>query len=515
MEAPAKACAFFIRSKSRSCKFPRHGDSEFCSLHRGIQGEACDDLDRNTDDQIVPCFIDSRHFVSARKIRSHVRKCSKVRDIAYELRQPFCMHMSGPPHQQLGIKMRLEETGGLGVIGPQEKTENSSLDSKKRPEISEERLEFVEWLHSICVHEFGRNPHLEPDPVYLSDPSLNKHELQALSISKELHKRLIDGSSAKDSSSIGRSITVDCEDSLVVEFGAGNAILSYWFIKECGKPADSRGDSKYRCVVIDRESRRKQMEKSDDSISSIRLRLDIEQFDIGSLISICNDIGISKESALEQMYSGLGDGGMPWIIRTLLEQGIWLYEKSGKRIQTVEEAQQLGKDDLKFILANLSNGGGPDISSLEQRVIEQFAGKPIRKIFVISKHLCGNGFDLGLRSSQSAAKELSCGSMLVVIMSPCCHHRCLFSQHLGVEMLGEYFRHGGLFESPDACFQFLTSVSSWSTGTSDHRSELGFKAKYILDSLRNQGFTHVEYSTFTSKSVSPENILITGIYLKN
>ena len=33
--------------------------------------------------------------------------------------------------------------------------------------------------------------------------------------------------------------------------------------------------------------------------------------------------------------------------------------------------------------------------------------------------------------------------------------------------------------------------------------------------LKNKGFTSLVYSTFTSKSVSPENILITGVYYKN
>lgn len=116
--------------------------------------------------------------------------------------------------------------------------------------------------------------------------------------------------------------------------------------------------------------------------------------------------------------------------------------------------------------------------------MESFAGRPVEKMFVISKHLCGNGFDLGLRSSRSAITKMKSGSVLVVVMSPCCHHRCSFSQHLGVEMLEEHASGETPFERPEDCFRFLASVSSWSTGADGRRSELGYKAKYILDSCR-------------------------------
>lgn len=103
---------------------------------------------------------------------------------------------------------------------------------------------------------------------------------------------------------------------------------------------------------------------------------------------------------------------------------------------------------------------------------------------MISKHLCGNGFDLGLKSSQNAIKDMKSGSMLIIIMSPCCHHRCLISQHLGVEMLNNLALKDDLFENLEDCFKFIASISSWSTGTNDYRSDYGFKAKYILDSCR-------------------------------
>ncbi|KAH8584778.1 uncharacterized protein ELE39_000729 [Cryptosporidium sp. chipmunk genotype I] len=521
MEIQVQTCTFFIKSKSRNCKFPRCGGSNFCSLHKGIQDQASDEAHEKLDNQIIPCFIDGRHFVSTNKIRSHIRKCSRVRDIAYELKQPFCIHSNGPPHKLLNLreKLRAEEISGIEDI-TRKVINNNHSDSKKKLVASKERLDFVDKLHDFCVHEFGNNPHFESRKDYIEDLNLNRHELQAISISKEFTKRLINIDSSMFCYNSEDNFTVDPENSLIIEYGAGNAILSYWFIKECGKPQEKMKCSQFRNVIIDRESRRKQMEKLDQSISSIRLRLDIEQFDINSLISVCNNENISKEFIREQMYSSLGNGNIPWIISTLLEQKIWIHDSSGKQIRTIDEIKQLNKEELIYILSTLSKGGGPDISKVEETVINNFAKKEIHKIFVLSKHLCGNGFDLGLKSSQNAIKEMKSGSVLIIIMSPCCHHRCLISQHLGAEMLKKITLKEDLFENTEDCFNFLASISSWSTGTNDYRSNYGFKAKYILDScrlfwLKSRGFTNLVYSTFTNKSVSPENILVTGIYYKN
>ncbi|OII74724.1 uncharacterized protein cubi_00277 [Cryptosporidium ubiquitum] len=520
METQVQTCTFFIKSKSRYCKFPRYKDSNFCNLHKGIEDELCDGAHEKLDNQIIPCFIDGRHFVSRNKIRSHIRKCSRVRDIAYELRQPFCIHINGPPHQLLDLRERLRAKRILGIEdNNQQSIENDSSDSKKKLVISKERLEFVDKLHDFCISQFGNNPHFESRQVNINDLNLNRHDLQAISISREFSRRLINDGNPISYCNSENDFTVDGDNSLVIEYGAGNAVLSYWFIKECQKSQNKKKCSKFRSVIIDRESRRKQMEKLDESISSIRLRLDIEQFDINALISLCNDEQIPKESIIEKMYLSLGNGNIPWIINTLLEQKIWVYDSSGKQIQTIDEVKKLSKEELKYILATLSNGGGPDISKIEETIINNFAKKPVHKIFVISKHLCGNGFDLGLKSTQGAVKEMKSGSMLIIIMSPCCHHRCLISQHLGIEMLEQPDLQNNPFENSEDCFKFLTSISSWSTGTNDYRSDYGFKAKYILDScrlfwLKSIGFTNLVYHTFTSKSVSPENILITGIYYK-
>lgn len=363
METSAETCSYFIRSKSRSCKFPRCGDSEFCALHKGVHREASlGDADGDSGRQIVPCSIDGRHFVSREKLRSHIRKCSRVRDVAYELSQPFCMHACGPPRQLWGLRERLQTTETYSGECP---ARRESL-SEKKPVVSEERLEFVERLHDICVREFGSNPHLGPDKTGIDCPGLNRHELQAVSISKELTSRMLAGERALRLAHLGpeKSLAVVGEDSLVVEFGAGNAVLSHWFIKECGRRPETGESSAVRCVIIDRESRRKQMEKLGRSICPIRLRLDIEQFDIKALISACNarNTNVSRESIEEQMYSGLGDGDVPWIINVLLEQGIWVCGPSGEKIRTTEGARRLGREELRQILAGLSRGGGPDIA---------------------------------------------------------------------------------------------------------------------------------------------------------
>ncbi|KAF7457584.1 Methyltransferase TRM13 [Cryptosporidium felis] len=518
MNTESENCSFFLRSKSRYCKYPKCENSNFCILHDRIRNGDINENLESFKDSLVPCYIDSKHYVSASKIRHHIKRCSRVRDIAYVLRQPFCKRQKDPPQQQQELKRKIQKPFSIENIKASH-LEKESPSCDEKDELFKIKLELVDKLHEICTNRFGENPHFDLTLSESFDNYQNKHEKQAISIAREFMKRFTYNDYTEMNGTPNREYAVENDNSLVVEFGAGNAILSYWFIKECNNP-ESNEDNRIRSVIIDRESRRKQFEKLELPVSSLRLRLDIEQFDLSSLISICNMTGTDPDSVKKIMYSGLENGNIPWIITALLEQGIWVNSPTKKQIQTIKECKELGVDSLKFILDDLSNGGGPDISKIENVVINQFANRPIEKMFVLSKHLCGNGFDLGLNSARNAVSEMRSGSKIVIIMSPCCHHRCLYTQHLGVDLLRELIPSVKPFESLEECFRFLVTISSWSTGASGTKSDYGFKAKYILDTcsrlfwLESNGFTNISYSSFTKKSVTPENILITAVFNK-
>ena len=121
---------------------------------------------------------------------------------------------------------------------------------------------------------------------------------------------------------------------------------------------------------------------------------------------------------------------------------------------------------------------------IEKTILNYFVAKPVKEVFVLSKHLCGSGFDLGLKVPFESKSKMNRPSKLRVAMSPCCHHRCEFDQHLGIELLKGLIPHDEHFSDLEECFKFITTISSWATGTNDWRSDFGFKAKYILDSCR-------------------------------
>ncbi|KAK6587882.1 hypothetical protein RS030_81403 [Cryptosporidium xiaoi] len=467
-----ETCSFYLKSKCRNCKFERAPNSNYCHLH-GILQEVSDDCSGKS--QKVPCFIDGKHLVSINKIRSHIRKCSRIRDIAYELSQPFYFHNGRPPRHFLKIFEKLSYLNNNGSI---ENIEFYPEREKcvKNSDISKDKLKYIDLLHFKCEEKFGKNPHFIVNSEDSYHSGLNRDEVQAISIARESKKRLKISEEA--------NIT-NYENSLIVELGAGNAVLTYWFVKEMIDEKETKSKNKIRCVIIDRESRRKQLEKTGDFISPLRLRLDIESFDLGSLLSICNNKSENESTARKGMYSGLGSGkNVPWIITSLIDSGVWIYNSNSNLIKNRCEAEKLSTEEIKYILDGLSNGGGPDISKIEEVILKDFVANPVKEIFIISKHLCGSGFDLGLKVPIKFKNKMHRPSKLRVIMSPCCHHRCTFDQHCGLDLLKSMTPYKEYFTNFEECFEFIATISSWATGANDWKSDFGFKAKYILDSCR-------------------------------
>ncbi|KAH8740451.1 hypothetical protein FG386_002963 [Cryptosporidium ryanae] len=466
-----ETCSFYLRSKCRNCKFERAPNSIYCHLHNDLLEYKSNDCLKSLK---VPCFIDGRHLVSIDKIRTHIKKCSRIRDIAYESSQPFYFHNGRPPKQLSKLCEKISRIKNddftLNIDTPEKNKD------KNNSGISKDKLNYIELVHLQCEERFGKNPHFITNIEDNDFENLNRDEIQAINIAKESKKRF---------KLCEEPNIIEYGNSLIVEFGAGNAILTYWFVKEMSNEKQIKSGDKMRCVIIDRESRRKQLEKAHSSISPLRLRLDIELFDFGSLLSICNNKDETEFTAKKSMYFGSDSvKNIPWIITSLIESGVWIFDSNSNVIKSRCEAEKLCTEEIRYILDNLSNGGGPNISKIEETILKNFIARPIKDVFIISKHLCGSGFDLGLKVPFESKNKMNKPSKLRIIMSPCCHHKCTLDQHCGLELLESMEIYKEYFKNFEDCFKFIITISSWATGANDWKSDFGFKAKYILDSCR-------------------------------
>lgn len=78
MASATAQCAFYVKAKQRYCKFPAAGDHGFCYTHAPVQQGVR-----------IPCPMDPSHCIYASKLKSHLLCCTRVRDVASELLQPF------------------------------------------------------------------------------------------------------------------------------------------------------------------------------------------------------------------------------------------------------------------------------------------------------------------------------------------------------------------------------------------------------------------------------------------
>ncbi|EEA07887.1 uncharacterized protein CMU_029620 [Cryptosporidium muris RN66] len=510
-----RKCNFYLNSKSRSCKFPIFGDSIYCIFHLRIIDNIQVIQDKNSHnknikDKLILCPIDHKHYISITNILSHIRKCSKVRDIAYELSQPFCIQTSEPPLTLQNKFQALLDIQNFIKSTNIDKICEESLNSRRNDLITnlESKLEFLDLLYRECLHHLPYNPHeVEKIDNKLEETinnqiPRNKHDIQAFDI---FNTCLKDGFIQNKENRFDYN-TSKC---MFVEFGAGNALLTHWFIKliieNIQKNSGSTQISDLRAILIDKESRRKQLEKHSKFIKSLRLRLDIETFDFKSLIEAC-ETGNS-----DLMYLSFFNGHIPWLLEYLVKADIWI-PNIPKDVNPLEYLRKIEPNKLKDILTLLSRGGGPNIKKIEDNIKDNIINRPINHLFILAKHLCGCGFDLALTSSIDAIQKLNSGSTVYITMAGCCHHRCNFKQHLGAELITSS-KWKSYFSSDEDCFNFITFISSWATGATDWRQNEGYKAKFILDTcriqwLRSKGFMNVKLINYTNKHVTPENVLL-------
>ncbi|AET37804.1 tRNA:m4X modification enzyme Ecym_2047 [Eremothecium cymbalariae DBVPG len=83
MQAPERLqCTFFLENKKRRCGMMRSAKFLFCTEHaQHLDNKELHSSDAAAAAARVPCPLDPRHTVWSRKLKAHIRKCNKAKDI--------------------------------------------------------------------------------------------------------------------------------------------------------------------------------------------------------------------------------------------------------------------------------------------------------------------------------------------------------------------------------------------------------------------------------------------------
>uniref|UniRef100_A0A914CRI0 tRNA:m(4)X modification enzyme TRM13 n=1 Tax=Acrobeloides nanus TaxID=290746 RepID=A0A914CRI0_9BILA len=134
--------------------------------------------------------------------------------------------------------------------------------------------------------------------------------------------------------------------------------------------------------------------------------------------------------------------------------------------------------------------------------------KNCEQVIAVCKHFCGSATDFGIRSiANGISNNLRIGGF---VLTPCCHHRCEYSQYVG----RDYLRSIGMENEDD--FEALRHISTWATcgfqraeengkdeakiWTVSQKEELGRKAKVLLEIGRVAYLKNLEMDVFVGCS---------------
>ncbi|RKP16245.1 DUF715-domain-containing protein, partial [Rozella allomycis CSF55] len=145
-----------------------------------------------------------------------------------------------------------------------------------------------------------------------------------------------------------------------------------------------------------------------------------------------------------------------------------------------------------------------------------------KNIIFVGKHICGAGMCLTIKSISNLIKDGI--NVETVLIAQCCHHRCNWEMFVGKE---EFLAEG--FEQNE--FEVLKLLTSWKTCgarkgkeenvnsyglTASERSDIGFKAKYLLNYIRRiylskLGFSRIDLLEYVPESTSLENVALFAV----
>lgn len=83
-----QSCKFYLTTKHRCCRYPQFDSDGLCVIHSKTFVRK---------DDRIPCPVDPSHTVYVQKLKKHLTGCSKTRDSAWELLQPFLSESSNDP----------------------------------------------------------------------------------------------------------------------------------------------------------------------------------------------------------------------------------------------------------------------------------------------------------------------------------------------------------------------------------------------------------------------------------
>lgn len=243
------ACKFFVKRKKRYCRLTRAKNSEYCGEHIPLTENSLKIVDANDStpkhNVRVPCPLDPKHTVCARKLHNHLKICNAlVKD-----RPDFIV-----PGLNAGLNVANDSN---------ESTDFKLCDVDK--EIVDQIVDKIQKLYEL--HKIDERI----DDLTASHPLLES-ELNNQEYGYETLRHL-----TQTSTILGYLNYYKLFDDYVsyVEYGAGKGQVSYWLAQAIANYPNSN------VLLIDRASvRHKKDNKLDESHAVQRIRADIADFDI-------------------------------------------------------------------------------------------------------------------------------------------------------------------------------------------------------------------------------------------
>eukprot|EP00931_Biecheleriopsis_adriatica_P083027 TRINITY_DN56542_c0_g1_i1.p1 TRINITY_DN56542_c0_g1~~TRINITY_DN56542_c0_g1_i1.p1 ORF type:complete len:497 (+),score=94.77 TRINITY_DN56542_c0_g1_i1:91-1581(+) len=443
-------CSFVVPNKGRRCRFPVLPGTSRCGAHR----EDADDGPR------IPCPLDPNHTVFAKRLKQHLKVCTKVRDESVVEKQPFFRR---------GVNLAAAGPGDPLLPATPSAPSSAEPVSSAAPEVVEAWMLRIAEAWPRAVREV-----LGPDvvPEELLELSVvsqggdvghaEKHEVQNQALAQLILKDSLLSTSSTQAS-----------QAVVVEFGSGKGGLASAVLGLC--PG-------VRCVLVEREPRRHKFENRQDKREEtvLRLRLDIADFDLGGFVSQALDP--SKLPKARDFVSGA--------------LSVSAASATEGRLGPAERLEEL------WCSAAALQAAGP---------------WPPTKLLACAKHLCGGATDITLRALSAfkvGGTGTQPGSGAAVCVATCCHHRCDAQSYVNRDFLSRI----GLCSTPEEFAQFV-STAGWAVGGAGGARDLpkrrvGMMAKRILDLgrvawLREElGLADATLTDYIGKAVTPENIAI-------
>lgn len=260
-------CKFFVKRKKRYCKLTPAQGEVFCGEHMPVIEISPDTID-TTDSKYkqnarVPCPLDPKHTVRARKLHKHLKICNAV-------------EKDRPNYIVPGLNAGKDDPTS---------TDNNQTEFKLTDVDKETVDKIIEKINKLyALHKIDE----KIDELTGSHPLL-ADEINNVEYGRETVRHLI-----QTSTILGYLNHFQLFDDHIsyVEYGAGKGQVAYWLAKAINNYPNSN------VLLIDRASvRHKKDNKLDDSHAVQRIRADIADFDISAHSSIQNSkkiVGIGK-----------------------------------------------------------------------------------------------------------------------------------------------------------------------------------------------------------------------------